>query len=47
MDRFIKRFSSEKRDWLSADDQSAFDELWQEIWDEGLLDDYEHKDGDS
>jgi hypothetical protein len=47
MDRFIKRFSSEKRDWLSADDQSAFDELWQEIWDEGLLDDYEHNDGDS
>lgn len=50
MSRFIKRFSTNRRDmplgagdgWLSPADLARFDELWQEIWDEGDLDEYEY-----
>jgi len=56
MDRFIRKFGSERRDialgagdeWLSPADLMRLDELWEEIWDEGILDDYEWaEDGDS
>lgn len=50
MSRFIKRFSTNRRDmplgagdgWLSPADLARFDELWEEIWDEGDLDEYEY-----
>jgi hypothetical protein len=55
MDRFIQRFTKERRalplgsgdDWLSPEDLLRLDEMWQEVWDEGDLDDYEHNDGNS
>ena len=55
MDRFIQRFTKERRalplgsgdDWLSPEDLLRLDEMWQEVWDEGDLDDYEYNDGNS
>jgi hypothetical protein len=54
MDRFIRKFGSgaQRRDmplgsgdeWLSPADLVRLDEMWQEIWDEGDLDDYEWSD---
>lgn len=49
MDRFIKKFGESRRDmplgagdeWLSPADLLRLDEMWQEIWDDGDLDDYE------
>ena len=49
MDRFIKKFGESRRemplgsggDWLSPEDLVRLDEMWQEIWDDGELDDYE------
>jgi hypothetical protein len=53
IDRFIKHFMKERRemplgtgdDWLSPEDLLRLDEMWQEVWDEGDLDDYEYNDG--
>ena len=50
VDRFIKHFMKERRemplgtgdDWLSPEDLLRLDEMWQEVWDEGDLDDYEY-----
>jgi hypothetical protein len=50
MDRFIKHFTKQRRsmplgtgtDWLSPEDLLRLDEMWQEVWDEGDLDDYEY-----
>jgi hypothetical protein len=51
-DRFVKRLRKDSRsiplgdgtsdEWLSPEDLAKFDEVWQEIWDEGDLDDYEY-----
>lgn len=48
-DRFVRKFSTNRRemplgsgdDWLSPEDILRLDELWSEVWDDGLLDDYE------
>lgn len=48
-DRFVRKFSTNRRemplgsgdDWLSPEDLLRLDELWGEVWDDGLLDDYE------
>lgn len=45
MDRFIKKFSTSKRsmpdsegdEWLSPEDMLMLDEMWGEIWDDGVL----------
>jgi hypothetical protein len=50
VDRFIKHFMKERREmplgtgdgWLSPEDLLRLDEMWQEVWDEGDLDDYEY-----
>jgi hypothetical protein len=55
VDRFIKHFMKERREmplgtgdgWLSPEDLLRLDEMWQEVWDEGDLDDYEYDDGNS
>lgn len=47
MEKFIKRFSVSRRDGLSEDALALLDELWQEVWDEGILDDYEWDDGNT
>lgn len=55
VDRFIKHFAKDRRemplgagdDWLSPEDLLRLDEMWQEVWDEGDLDDYEYNDGNS
>lgn len=47
--KFVRHFERNRRDfvvgegegWLSPDDTTKLEELWEEIWDEGLLDDYE------
>lgn len=47
--KFARHFERNRRDfvvgegegWLSPDDTAKLDELWEEIWDEGLLDDYD------
>ena len=47
--KFVRHFMRERRDampgegidWLSPEDTAKLDELWEEIWDEGLLDDYD------
>jgi hypothetical protein len=52
MDRFIKKFGESRRemplgsgdDWMSPEDLVRLDEMWQEIWDDGELDDYEWND---
>jgi hypothetical protein len=52
MDRFIKKFGTDRRemplgsgdDWLSPEDLVRLDEMWEEIWDDGELDDYEWSD---
>jgi hypothetical protein len=49
MARWLKKFGTSRRDmplgagdgWLSPADLARFDELWEEIWDEGDLDEYE------
>jgi hypothetical protein len=49
MDRFIKKFGTDRREmplgsgdeWLSPEDMLRLDEMWNEIWDDGELDDYE------
>jgi len=49
MDRFIKKFGESRREmplgsgdeWMSPEDLVRLDEMWQEIWDDGELDDYE------
>jgi len=46
--RFVRHFERDKRElaygpgegWLSPADQAKLDELWEQIWDDGLLDDY-------
>jgi GNAT superfamily N-acetyltransferase len=46
--RFARHFERDRRElaygtgdgWLSPADQAKLDELWEGIWDEGLLDDY-------
>jgi hypothetical protein len=53
MARWLKKFGTSRRDmplgagdgWLSPADLARFDELWEEIWDEGDLDEYEWEDG--
>jgi hypothetical protein len=52
--RFVRHFERDRRDlaygtgdeWLSPADEVKLDELWQEVWDEGLLDDYTGEDED-
>jgi hypothetical protein len=52
MDRFIKKFGTDRREmplgsgdeWLSPEDMLRLDEMWNEIWDDGELDDYEWND---
>ena len=47
-DRFVRHFSESRRDmplgsgdeWLSPEDLLRLDEMWSEIWDSELLDDY-------
>jgi len=47
--KFVRHFERSRRelavgeglDWLSPEDTAKLEELWEEIWDEGLLDDYE------
>lgn len=49
VDKFIKHLFRERRDiamgsgegWLSPQDLVLLDEMWDEVWDEGILDDYE------
>jgi hypothetical protein len=49
MDRFIKKFGESRREmplgagdeWMSPEDLVRLDEMWQEIWDDGELDEYE------
>lgn len=49
MDRFIKKFGESRREmplgsgdeWMSPEDLVRLDEMWQEIWEDGELDDYE------
>ena len=52
MDRFIKKFGESRREmplgsgdeWMSPEDLVRLDEMWQEIWGDGELDDYEWND---
>jgi len=47
--KFVRHFERSRRelavgeglDWLSPEDTAKLEELWEEIWDDGLLDDYE------
>ncbi|NBT36461.1 MAG: hypothetical protein EBT03_13160, partial [Betaproteobacteria bacterium] len=47
--KFVRHFMRDRRemaigeamDWLSPEDTAKLDELWDEIWEEGLLDDYD------
>lgn len=46
--RFVRHFERDRRElaygtgegWLSPADQAKLDELWEQIWDDGVLDDY-------
>lgn len=46
--KFVRHFEKDRRDlaygtgedWLSPADEVRLEELWEEVWDEGLLDDY-------
>jgi GNAT superfamily N-acetyltransferase len=52
--RFVRHFERDKRElaygpgegWLSPADQAKLDELWEQVWDDGLLDDYTGDDED-
>jgi len=52
--RFVRHFERDRRElaygtgdgWLSPADQAKLDEVWEQIWDDGLLDDYTGDDED-
>jgi HK97 family phage portal protein len=53
-DRFVKHFSKDSRamalgggmDWLSPEDVTKIESMWEEIWDSDMLDDYSPDDQD-
>jgi hypothetical protein len=47
--KFVRHFGQESRsgdEWLSGDDSSKIDEMWEEVWDSDILDDYSGEDFD-